>query len=51
MGEFLKMNTWDIYDESGNWLGTASGFTESEAVTNAKSQGMTGAAKAELYEE
>jgi hypothetical protein len=45
------MVTWDIYDQNGEWLGTCHGFTESEAISNAKIQGMTGATKAEPCED
>lgn len=45
------MITWDIYDQYGNWLGTSNGFTESEAISNAKSEGMTDATKAEPCED
>ena len=42
---------WDIYDQRGNWLGTAEGLTEAEAVANAKRQGMADATSAERCEE
>ena len=45
------MITWDIFDQHGTWLGSAMGFTEAEAIANAKAQGMTYACKAEPNEE
>lgn len=42
------MPTWDIYDGFGNWLGTAAGLTEAEAIENARLQGMPEAANAKL---
>jgi hypothetical protein len=45
------MIVWDIYDQYGNWLGTAIGFTEAEAISNAKSQNMDDALTAILCEE
>jgi hypothetical protein len=45
------MVTWDIYDDNGEWLGTSNGFTEAEAISNAKAHGMDGAVKAEPCED
>jgi len=45
------MIIWEIYDQYGYWLGTANGFTESEAISNAKSRGMLQATKAEPCED
>lgn len=45
------MSIWDVYDRYGNWLGTSAGFTEQEAITNAKAQGMSNAASAERCED
>ena len=42
---------WDIYDEHGEWLGTAPGITESEAIENAKRMGMGTAASAQPCED
>ena len=39
---------WNIYDHTGNWLGTAQGSTEEEAVKNAKDEGLSTADYADL---